>query len=96
MKMHNVVDFSSPEPAESGPVITLRISGNRLIGLLNTIDGLMFETGKYAFKGDDYVFRDEHAKHMRDLTESIRDELSAQRNNTTAKDIRASLLRTQG
>lgn len=90
------VDFSKPElgePNEPTSIITLRISGNRLVSLLNTLDRLMFETGRTRFEGNDLVYRDFYIQDMHDLTESIRDELSAQRNRCTADDIRASCRR---
>ena len=95
MPHHNPVDFSKPEPAEAGPVITLQISGNRLVSLLNTLDSAMYASGDYRLEGNDVVCSNRYTQALRDLCESIRDELSAQRNNTTADDVRASMARVR-
>jgi hypothetical protein len=89
MTTHNVIPFATPEPAEAGPVITLQISGNRLVGLLNTLDFYAFQMRRRAFRGNDIEFADDWDRKLWDLTETIRDEISAQRNSTTADDIRA-------
>lgn len=87
------VNFSVPElgePNEPSSVITLRISGNRLVSILNTLDSLMFETSRLRFEGNAVVGRDAYAQNLYDLTESIRDELSAQRNRCTSDEVRSS------
>jgi hypothetical protein len=89
MTTHNVIPFSTPEPAEAGPVINLQISGNRLVSLLNTLDFYAFQMNRRSFHGNDIEFVDDWDRKLWELTESIRDEISAQRNNTTADDIRA-------
>jgi hypothetical protein len=93
MTHHNVVPFSNPEPGEAGPVITLKIGGNRLVGLLNSLDFYAFHLKRRKFVGDDLEFVDDWDRKLWDLTESIRDEISAQRNNTTTDDVRKSVFR---
>lgn len=85
MTKRNQVDFSTPEPSEAGPVITLKISGNRLVGLLNSLDSYTLERRKFV--GNEIEFVDDWDRKLWELTESIRDEISAQRNNTTADDV---------
>lgn len=91
--MHTPIDFSQPETAEAGPTINLKISGNRLICLLNTLDYYTNLLDRRKFVGNEIEFKDDWDRKLWDLTESIRDEISAQRNNTTAEDVRNSLCR---
>jgi hypothetical protein len=84
------MQFDLPDN-EADKTIVLRISGNRLVSILNTFDMLMYETGRYKVQGNDIVPANSRIADLRQLTEAIRDELSAQRNNTTADDIRASM-----
>ncbi len=59
--------------------VTLAISGNRLVSLLNTLDQRLFAAGIYRFEGNDIVASTEWHTTLRETTEAIRDELSRQR-----------------
>lgn len=59
--------------------VMLRISGNRLVSILNTLDAALFEAGRYRFLGNDLVACSEHYTKTHSITEAIRDELSRQR-----------------
>lgn len=59
--------------------VTLRISGNRLVSILNTLDATLFEAGRYRFEGNDLVACSEHYTTTHQISEAIRDELSRQR-----------------
>lgn len=59
--------------------IELRISGNRLVSILNALDGAMYRAGHYRLQGNDVVADCPYNQTLRELTEAIRDELSAQR-----------------
>lgn len=58
--------------------INLRISGNRLVSVLNALDQIMMESGRYMFAGDNILAKGGYAT-IRETTEAIRDELSRQR-----------------
>ena len=59
--------------------ITLAISGNRLVSVLNALDQAMHELGRYKFTKGDIVADAPYYAELRDTTEAIRDELSRQR-----------------
>lgn len=84
MATSDKLDIAAPDnPADI--TVTLQISGNRLVSVLNTLDAVMYETGRYRLVGNDVV--SQHHSHLRALTEAIRDELSAQR--MAASDLKA-------
>jgi hypothetical protein len=60
-------------------VITLHISGNRLVSVLNALDAMAHETRRYTFEGNDIVASSPRYEELRNTTEAIRDELSRQR-----------------
>lgn len=64
---------------EADRTITLRISGNRLVSILNMLDMIMHETGRYRFEGDKVVASGPWCTTLRETTEAVRDELSKQR-----------------
>lgn len=59
--------------------ITLAISGNRLVSILNALDAAMHETCRYHFEGDKVVAESPWYQTLRETTEAVRDELSRQR-----------------
>lgn len=59
--------------------ITLAISGNRLVSVLNTLDACLYADGSYWFEGDTVKTKSEWLDRLRETTEAIRDELSRQR-----------------
>jgi len=68
---------TSDNPADR--TIVLRISGNRLVSVLNTLDQLMHETERYRFEGDKVQASSPWYAELREVTEAMRDELSRQR-----------------
>jgi hypothetical protein len=64
---------------EADMTISLAISGNRLVSVLNALDAAMHETGRYRFEGDSVVADSPWYAELRETTEAIRDELSRQR-----------------
>lgn len=83
------MDISTPDNG-ADKTIVLRISGNRLVSILNALDSLMYQKGYYKLQGNGTVGINTGAQQLLDLTEAVRDELSAQRNGTTAEDVRKS------
>ncbi|KRR22148.1 hypothetical protein [Bradyrhizobium retamae] len=59
--------------------ITLAISGNRLVSVLNALDAALFEQGRYRFEGNTLVANSDWYTKLHETTEAIRDELSRQR-----------------
>ncbi len=59
--------------------VTLDISGNRLVSILNALDGAMHALGRYRLEGNDVVADDVWYRELRQTTEMVRDELSRQR-----------------
>ena len=74
----NAEQLAKPDN-EADRTITLAISGNRLVSILNALDSAMHETGRYRLVGNDVIATSEWFQQMRDTTEAIRDELSRQR-----------------
>lgn len=70
--------LATPDNA-ADTTITLAISGNRLVSVLNALDAALFETKRYAFEGDGLVASSPYYTELRATTEAIRDELSRQR-----------------
>ncbi|MCK1671093.1 hypothetical protein [Bradyrhizobium sp. 150] len=64
---------------EADMTISLAISGNRLVSVLNALDAAMYATGRYRFEGDNVVAESSWFAELRETTEAIRDELSRQR-----------------
>lgn len=67
--------------------VTLAISGNRLVSVLNTLDAAMHATGRYRFEGSDVVASSDWYAGLRATTEAIRNELSRQRSDARAERI---------
>ena len=65
---------------EADCTVSIRISGNRLVSVLNTLDCTLHATGKYRFVGDEVRGMSSWYDDLRTVTEAIRDELSIQRN----------------
>jgi hypothetical protein len=65
--------------------ISLAISGNRLVSVLNALDATLHATGRYRFEGDSVVADSPWYAELREVTEAIRDELSRQRCDARAK-----------
>ncbi len=59
--------------------VTMEISGNRLVSVLNALDSAMHETGRYRLEGNDVVASSSWFADLRKVTEAMRDELSRQR-----------------
>ena len=76
----NAQDLARPDNS-ADVTINLAISGNRLVMLMNALDGFGFETGKYKFGGvgGNDVVCEPHWNELRQVTEAVRDELSKQR-----------------
>jgi hypothetical protein len=74
----NATELAKPDNA-ADMTVTLAISGNRLVSILNALDGALYQTGKYRFEGDSVVASSPWYGELRTVTESIRDELSRQR-----------------
>lgn len=74
----NAQELAKPDN-EADCTITLQISGNRLVAVLNTVDALMHATGRYHFEDNDVVASSPWYQDLRTVTEAMRDELSAQR-----------------
>jgi hypothetical protein len=75
--------FTAAELAKSDnsadQTITLAISGNRLVSILNALDASLYATGKYELVGDDIVAASSWYAELRAVSEAVRDELSRQR-----------------
>lgn len=81
----NAEQLAKPDnPADK--TITLAISGNRLVAILNALDAAMHETCRYHFDGDKVVAESPWYQMLRETTESVRDELSRQRCAKTATE----------
>ncbi len=78
----NAEQLAKPDNA-ADKTITLAISGNRLVSILNALDAAMHELGRYRFEGDKVVVSSEWYATVRETTEAMRDELSRQRNSKT-------------
>lgn len=76
----NAKELAKPDNA-ADCTVTLEISGNRLVSVLNALDAAMHATDRYRFEGDTIVASSSWYQQLRDTTESIRDELSRQRMN---------------
>lgn len=77
----NAQALAAPDNA-ADRTITLAISGNRLVSVLNALDATLYETGRYRLQGDDVVAASPWYAELRKTTEAIRDELSRQRIST--------------
>jgi hypothetical protein len=64
---------------EADKTINLSISGNRLVSVLNALDGAMHALGRYRLKGNAVIAESPWYAELRETTEAIRDELSRQR-----------------
>lgn len=74
----NAAELAKPDN-EADVTIRLEISGNRLVSILNALDSLSHETGRYRFEGNDVVASNDWYSAIRQTTEAVRDELSRQR-----------------
>jgi len=74
----NANDLAKPDN-EADRTITIRISGNRLVSVLNTLDVAMFLAGRYRFENDKLTADCGYLAGVLETTEAIRDELSRQR-----------------
>jgi hypothetical protein len=74
----NAAQLAAPDNG-ADKTITLAISGNRLVAILNALDAAMFETCRYHFEGDKVVAESPWYMTLREITEATRDELSRQR-----------------
>jgi hypothetical protein len=63
------IDITVPDN-EADTIITLTISGNRLVSICNAVQALMHETGKIGFPA---------YREIDEVVERVRDQLSAQR-----------------
>jgi hypothetical protein len=74
----NAIELAKPDN-EADKTVTLAISGNRLVSVLNALDAALHTTGRYRLEGNDVVASSPWYAELRDVTEAIRDELSRQR-----------------
>jgi hypothetical protein len=83
--VNRAIASGSPEPDIAKPdneadmTVTLAISGNRLVSILNALDQAMYATGHYRFEGNECVASSSWYAQLRETTEAVRDELSRQR-----------------
>lgn len=74
----NAQQLAKPDN-EADRTVTLAISGNRLVSILNALDAAMFKEGRYRFEGNETVADAPWFAQLRETTEAVRDELSRQR-----------------
>lgn len=74
----NATQLAKPDN-DADRTITLAISGNRLVSVLNALDAAMHATGRYHFEGNEIVAASSWFAELRETTEAMRDELSRQR-----------------
>ena len=72
------IDIRSPNnPADT--IVTIAISGNRLVSILNAVQAMMHETSRSRFEGNATVFISDSYRELNETVECLRDQLSAQR-----------------
>ena len=80
MAARDITDAFLAVPDNAADItVTLEISGNRLVSILNALDATLFETGRINFVGNDIVGSSPWFTELHRTTEAIRDELSRQR-----------------
>jgi len=73
-----MIDITKPDNA-ADTVVTITISGNALVSVLNTAQALMYETGRTKLTNDGTVGTSESYERVNQTVERIRDQLSDQR-----------------
>jgi hypothetical protein len=71
-------DLAAPDN-EADCTVTLAVSGNRLVSVLNALDASLHSLGVYFFDGDTCRAASDWYEQLRATTEAMRDELSRQR-----------------